>query len=120
MMRRSKYGAVPTVVNGRTYHSKAEAEYATELRLLQRAGEIHDLREQHAVTLTRAAIRCVIDFSYIERGRRVFLECKGYETERWRIVRALWKFYGPSVLRIVKRERGGFRVVEEIQPEGVA
>ena len=44
--RRSKYGAVPKVVDGIRFHSKREATRYQELRLLEKAGEVKDLELQ--------------------------------------------------------------------------
>ena len=38
---RSKYGAIPTTVDGYRFASKREAERYGELKLLEKAGEIH-------------------------------------------------------------------------------
>ena len=45
-MRRSKYNAVRTTVNGLAFASKREAHRYMELLLLQRLGEIHALELQ--------------------------------------------------------------------------
>lgn len=45
-MRKHKYGAVATVVDGVRFSSKAEARRYTELRLLEKAGEIKGLEVQ--------------------------------------------------------------------------
>lgn len=44
--RRSKYRAVKTVVDGITFASKAEARRYAELKLLEKAGEISDVKLQ--------------------------------------------------------------------------
>lgn len=49
--RRSKYGAVKTTVDGIVFASKAEARRYSELRLLEKAGEIRGLRMQPAFAL---------------------------------------------------------------------
>jgi hypothetical protein len=45
-MGKSKYGAVATVIDGHRFPSKREAKRYGELKLLERAGEIRDLRLQ--------------------------------------------------------------------------
>lgn len=42
----NKYGAIKTVVDGITFDSKKEANRWCELKLLERAGEIYDLKRQ--------------------------------------------------------------------------
>jgi hypothetical protein len=44
--RRSKYGAIKTEVDGIVFASKAEARRYAELRLLEKAGEIRNLKLQ--------------------------------------------------------------------------
>jgi hypothetical protein len=43
---KSKYGAEKITVNGQSFASKKEARRFTQLRLLERAGEISDLKTQ--------------------------------------------------------------------------
>lgn len=79
--RRSKYGAVRTAIDGITFASKKEARRYSELRLLEKAGEIRQLTLQPALviaaptgwneeTKTFAAWKQVAiyraDFEYIE------------------------------------------------------
>lgn len=45
-MRRQKYGAMPTVIDGIRFASKAEARRYGELRMLEKAGEISELELQ--------------------------------------------------------------------------
>ena len=44
--RKSKYGAIPTTVDGVRFASKSEAKRDAELRLLLRSGEISHLKRQ--------------------------------------------------------------------------
>jgi len=45
-VKRPKYGAIRTVVNGITFDSKREAEYYRKLLILKNAGEIADIELQ--------------------------------------------------------------------------
>jgi hypothetical protein len=45
-VRRSKYAAVPTTIDGVRFSSKKEAARYMELKMLQKAGEIHGLELQ--------------------------------------------------------------------------
>ena len=90
--KRSKYGNVPTVVNGIRFSSKKEANRYSELMLLRKAGRIIQLRLQPSFTLTEAFItpdgerigasRYVADFSYVdtETGEYVVEDVKGVRT----------------------------------------
>jgi hypothetical protein len=51
----SKYRAVPTVVDGIRFHSKAEARRYQELKLLEKAGEIERLECQPRFPLFTAS-----------------------------------------------------------------
>ena len=116
--RASKYGAVRAAgMSGRSYASTAERDRADELRLMEQGGEINDLREQRIVTLADA-VRYRPDFDYLERGRRVYEDVKGYETERVAGVCQLWRVWGPGPLRILKRRRRlrQFEIVRTILP----
>ena len=82
--KRSKYGAVPTVVDGIRFASRKEARRWCELRLLERAGKIADLRRQMPYELTVNGVvieRARWDFRYHEIGKGIVVEdSKGFET----------------------------------------
>lgn len=116
---RNKYGAKKTLgSSGRMYDSRAERDRGEQLRLLQIAGEISDLREQTRVEL-EPGIFYRSDFDYIEKGRRVFEDVKGVMTERFRLICSIWKIHGPAPLRIVKRAKygGSFCITKTVYPE---
>jgi len=100
MPRRSKFGAVKTVVDGITFDSKAEARYYGQLRLLERAGEISNLRLQVPFVLApavvlggrkRPALRYLADFTYETSAGTVVADVKGAITDSYRIKRHLMK-----------------------------
>jgi dsDNA-binding SOS-regulon protein len=67
----SKYGAVRTEVDGISFASKKEARRYSELKLLERAGEIADLQLQPRFPLTVNGVRVctyVADFQYRDIG----------------------------------------------------
>ncbi len=120
--RVSKFGAKPTVRNGRRYASKAEADYRDYLALLERAGEIRDVEEQ-PVVLLEPGIKFRPDFAVTELERdhpkrRVWIDVKGVETQRFTLICKLWALHGPGPLRVVKRGRSGlsFVTAREIVP----
>ena len=93
-MNKSKYGAVKT--NG--YSSKKESIRAAELKLLERAGHITELREQVVYVLAppvviqgrkRPALRYIADFEYMEKNCLVVEDVKGFRTDVYRIKRHL-------------------------------
>jgi len=71
-MRRSKYGAVPTVVDNIRFASKAEARRYAELLLLQKAGEIEALELQPKFPLLVNGVKVATyigDFRYFALDR---------------------------------------------------
>ena len=106
-MRHGKYNAQKTVVDGITFDSKREAERYGELKLLERAGKILDLKLQPRFELQPAfrtkdgkAIRCVeyvADFTYIENGTRIVEDCKGMQTDVFKLKLKLLLFKYPGI-----------------------
>ena len=117
-MRGMKYRAKrTTTADGSSFPSKLEARRYTQLLLLQSAGQLSDMRRQPKVLLTDAEIVYHPDFAYIEKGRVVYEETKGFDTADWLLKLKLWRVYGPGTLRVMKAERGGgIHMTEEIHP----
>ena len=103
MRKRHKYGAKPCVIEGIRFASQKEGARYQELRLLEKAGEIHELDVQpryplEALSLTGNRSRPLGeywgDFVYCEcdRGERcvqsrlVVEDVKGYDTplSKWK------------------------------------
>jgi len=88
--RFTKYGNQTSTYNGILYHSKFEANYAAELDLLLQAGEITkwerqvkiDLKGENGSHITNYFIDFVV---YHRSGITEYVECKGFETEVWRL-----------------------------------
>lgn len=69
--KRSKYGAIPTTVDGIRFDSKAEAKRYGELKLMQKAGEIYALEVHPRYPLFVGDKRLLLgyyvaDFAYME------------------------------------------------------
>jgi len=99
-MRRSKYGAVKTEVDGIKFPSKREAARYGQLKLLERAGKVRNL--QHQVTykiVINGILVCkyIADFVYDEmrpgfdgwaedeNALHVVEDCKGFRTPTYRL-----------------------------------
>jgi hypothetical protein len=92
---RTKYGAKKTQVGEVTFDSKKEAQRFMELQLLERAGEISNLRRQVKIDLmgqhrplytrTGRKMRYTADFAYVEDGVEVIEECKGHWTRDFEV-----------------------------------
>ena len=111
--KRSKYGNKKAVVDGITFDSTQEARRYTELKLLQRAGQINGLELQKTFELVPAqretyerygkkgqrlkdGERCIekavtykADFVYYENGQLVVEDTKGMRTKEYIIKRKL-------------------------------
>lgn len=90
----SKYNNRKTVVDGITFDSAKEAARWCELRLLERAGAIRDLRRQVRYELipkqkNERAVNYIADFVYVENGKTVVEDVKGYKTPEYVIKRKL-------------------------------
>lgn len=104
--RRSKYGAVPTVVDGIRFASKAEAKRWKELLLLERAGQITRLRRQprfDLVVRNEKVGTYVGDFGYGTSACDVIEDVKGVATPVFKLKWAICRLLYPSISwRIVR------------------
>lgn len=109
-MRKHKYNAKPTIVDGIRFASKREAQRYGELKLLEKAGVIFGLKLQPRFVLQEKngkdrAIVYVADFRYIERvgGPVIIEDVKGVQTQAFKIKAKLFRRKFPMyILRIVK------------------
>ena len=102
----TKYNNKKITVDGQIFDSKKEASRYEELRLLEKAGEIKDLRTQVKFKLIPAqrdeATGKVVerecsykaDFVYEEDGKTVVEDVKGFRTKEYVIKRKLmlWRY----------------------------
>lgn len=102
--------------------SKLEGAVFQRLLLLERAGNIRDIRQQVSVHLS-CGIMWKVDFSYFdkEKKRTIYAEAKGVETERYRLCLKLWRGgHGPGPLEVWKGHFSDPRVVEIVIPRKVS
>lgn len=100
--RRSKYRAVRTAYNGRTYDSKAEAARAQELDMMRDTGAILYWQPQVTFVLGDDTLR--VDFLvWHEDGKVEAEDVKGYETRGFKRKAKLWQKYAPCPLRVLRR-----------------
>ena len=108
----NKYRNQKTVVDGITFDSRKEADRWTELKFLERAGEITELQRQPSFVLVPKQVRdgklverqlvYKGDFAYTDRdGNTVVEDVKGVRTKEYIIKRKLmlWE-YGIQVIEI--------------------
>ena len=100
----NKYGAKKTEIDGILFDSRHEAHRWIELKYMERAGIIRDLRRQVPYELIPAiadgkktvqrAISYVADFVYTENGQTVVEDAKGMKTEVYKLKKKMmrWKY----------------------------
>lgn len=95
-----KYGNRKTVVDGITFDSLREAARWGELRMLERAGHISQLKRQVIYELApsvkfsgtrraKPALRYIVDFTYREGDALIAEDVKGMQTKEFQIKRHL-------------------------------
>ena len=98
----SKYGSKKVTQNGYKFDSKMESRRWNELVLLERAGRIQNLQRQVKFELipsqringkvVERACNYVADFVYMENGKQVVEDSKGFKTKDYIIKRKLMLF----------------------------
>ena len=113
----SKYHAKPQVVDGLRFASTAEARRYGELRLLEKAGAIRDLRCQPIFALTAIAddlTRSQVavyraDFAYEERQAGTWVtvveDVKGVQTATYRLKKRWFELQYGFAIREITRQR---------------
>lgn len=89
-----KYRSVRTIAAGEQFDSRREARRYIELELMQRAGEICDLKRQvkfELIPKQRGERPCsyIADFVYWKDGERIVEDVKGVRTRDYIIKRKL-------------------------------
>ena len=110
--RPHKYGAKRATVGDEKFSSKREAKRWVELQLLQRGGEIHDLRRQVPIALigskdmirtpTGRVMTYVADFIYFDcrANAEVIEDSKGYPTPEYKLKRAILAAQGVTIVEV--------------------
>lgn len=102
----SKYHAVRTEFEGRTFHSKAEANRYGDLLLLKKSGAIRDLECQipYPLRVNNVLITTyVADFRYVdvEKGLQIVEDVKGARTALYRIKKKMvLAIYGIEITEV--------------------
>lgn len=96
----NKFKAVRQTYNGRSYHSKKEAQYAAELDWLKKAKQIKEITPQFKISIDvndEHITNYFMDFKVVlPDGRIEMHEVKGAETDTWRIKWRLAKALNPD------------------------
>ena len=99
-----KYHSRKTEIDGILFDSKAEAERYLELKAMQDAGEITELKLQpvyeliptfrkNGKTYRRTVYKA--DFSYIQNGQLIVEDFKGFKTDVYKLKKKLFEFHYP-------------------------
>ena len=109
--RAPKYHNKKTVVDGITFDSKHEAERYKELRILQIAGEISELRLQVPYELiplmklngkTFRSTKYVADFVYKDKnGNEIVEDAKGMKTDVYKLKKKLMAYIHHIIIQEV-------------------
>jgi hypothetical protein len=99
---RSKYRAIPTIVNGIRFASRRESERYWQLFLMQRAGEIAKLEVQPTFKFPMG-FAYKADFMYEVNGKKVVEDVKGFATPVFKLKEKCFRyFYSELELKITK------------------
>lgn len=99
-----KYGAIRTTVDGITFASKAEARRYSELKLLEKAGEIRGLELQPKFPLEVSGTKVatyIADFKYFRAQMPVIEDVKGMRTPAYRLKKKMFEAqYGVQITEV--------------------
>lgn len=105
--QRGKYGNQPVVLDGVKFSSKAEARRYSELRLLEKIGDISELELQPRYPLVVSGKRVatyVADFRYVRAGQTVVEDVKSpaSRTRLYRLkIKLLHALHGIEIVEIL-------------------
>lgn len=114
----NKYGAKKHVIDGITFASKAEANRYRELKLLERAGEIRNLRTQPRYILSGNGITIkyangrkaayTADFEYLDLATNALVveDVKGVMTEAASLRIAVFESLYNVKVTVIRKRRG--------------
>ncbi len=107
----AKYGNRKVTADGQTFDSRKEYRRFCELRLLEKAGEVADLRRQVRFELLPAqridgkvierAVTYIADFVYTAYGQTVVEDTKGVRTKEYILKRKMMLFFHGIVIKEV-------------------
>jgi protein associated with RNAse G/E len=92
--RIGKFNNHYTTVDGITFHSKKESDRYIILKMLNKHGKIQNLELQKPFVLSIGKIKIcsyVADFVYIENGKTIIEDVKGFRTDIYRLKKKLMK-----------------------------
>lgn len=110
-----KYNNKKTQVDMYVFDSALEAKRYRQLALLERAGEISNLRLQVPFLLqdsfrkngkTFRKIEYIADFVYEEKGKKIVEDTKGVKTDVFKMKQKLFEYKYPDLsLKVITKEQ---------------
>jgi len=98
-----KFSAQRTELDGIKFDSKLESRHYTNLKMLQRSGEVLFFLRQVPIHLP-GKTKYVVDFvEFWKDGRVEFTDCKGMETETFKLKKRQVEELYPITLNIVTK-----------------
>lgn len=99
------------------FPSKLEKAVYELLLLRERAKEISEIRRQVPVVVT-VEITTKVDFSAIDNktGQTFYIEAKGMEDDRFKLIKKGWRKSVDGVLEIWKGKADRLKLAERIEP----
>lgn len=88
----NKYNNTWTEYNGVKYQSKKEANYAAELDLLKKAGEVKEWKRQKRFEITKRGKHICyyyIDFEVLTKKGIEYIDIKGFKTNIYKLKKKL-------------------------------
>jgi hypothetical protein len=123
MNRRNKHNARSTRIDGIYFPSQLEANRYKELKLLEKVGAIEKLEIHPRFPIAvKGNDICfvVLDFTYLEHGKQVYEDTKGWQTSESKLRHKLFEaFYGEKIT--IVRKHGNpknLRVSPRVQRAG--
>ncbi len=98
----NKYKAKRTKNQYGEFPSIGEAECYAMFMIRLKAGDISKIDRYPTVLLSRAKISYKPDWYYENSQTQAYVDFKGIATERFNLIKKLWKYYGPAPLEIWK------------------
>ena len=112
----NKYGNKKVVVDGMDFDSNLESERWKELRILEKANLIKDLRRQIKFELqpsykkndkTIQSIKYIADFMYYDLNKKQFVveDTKGFKTDVYKLKKKIFEYKYPDIdFREIRKE----------------
>lgn len=104
--KKPKYNNEKTIIDGIEFMSRKESRYYCQLKMLERAGKIRDLKLQPQFPIVVNGIKIckvISDFSYFEGDRLIVIDVKGFWTKssriKWKLAQACYPHHAWRLIK---------------------